>query len=223
MAQKSTRLISVYGSILGVGCIALVVGLVFWVDPEPTAVRFVEDKTDHEAHSIASSNPPARTVDGTQFPPRRVQQAWFQLGDDEQPTLAPGKKLPEGAVHVRVSDLYKEWLLGTPVEVHIPQNDETYDALVERITPDSFGNTTIHAVPNPSEEVFERLILTYDSKSTLAYVSTTVGSYELTASGDIGLLVPGSSLGVTKDPTLPDVGTSKRWYEDAEYVPQRTD
>lgn len=178
--------------------------------PEPTAVIPI---------------PPAKAESARdKFPPRRTHQAWFTSANVEIPSSRPDQELPKDSVYVRVSDSYRQWLLGTPVEIYIPQTDVTYTGFVERIEPDGFGNTTVYAGPAPEDSVFQKLILTYGQKNTLAYVSTKEGSFEMTASNEFGLLVPSSSLRIAKDPTMPDVGTAKRdRYKDAEYVPRRSD
>ena len=216
--RPTLLLILVCAGVLGVGGLGwLVVSL--QPSQEEGALE-VAAASDDAAKTHADVDQP----DPSQFPSRSTEQAWFQLSAEERSALSNSIELPHGAVPVRVSDQYKQWLLGTPVRIYLPQTDEMFAAVVERMEPDAFGNTTIHAGPDDEEDVFKKLILTFNSQNTLAYVSTKAGNYELAATGTIGVLVPGSSLGVTKDPTVPDVGSSKpHRYEDAEYVPRESD
>lgn len=222
MNRRKVNQLAIYGGITSV-LLLIVVG-VFYV--------FLEDNPGVSA-PVAISPPevlPAMDIPATKadsakdkFPPRRTQQAWFMTANVEIPSAIPDHELPDDSVYVRVSDTYRQWLLGTPVEIYIPQSDSTHTGFVDRIEPDGFGNTTIYAEPGSEDSVFQRLILTYNHKNTLAYVSTKEGNFELTASSEFGLLIPSSSLQIAKDPTIPDVGTTQRdRYRDAEYVPRRS-
>ena len=221
MNRRKVNQLAIYGGIASV-LLLIAVG-VFYL--------FLDENPDVSAPVAISPPVPVPTIDvpitkadsaRDKFPPRRTQQVWFTAADVEVPSSIPDHELPKDAVYVRVSDNYRQWLLGTPVEIYIPQSDSTYAGFVDRIEPDGFGNTTIYAEPGPEDSVFQRLILTYNHKNTLAYVSTREGNFELTASSEFGLLIPSSSLQIAKDPTIPDVGTTQRdRYRDAEYVPRR--
>ena len=210
--------------VIGFAASVVVIAILSWV------FLWDEDETGTHSHPTVNTeivpretvSQVATTEPNKVFPQRRTHQAWYLPSADADLADLPTENLPRGSAYVRVSKKYQQWLLGTPVEVHIPQIDKTYLAVVDRIAPDAFGNTTIHAIPSQTEEVLDRLILSFNSANTLAYVSTNEGSYELTATGEYGLLVPSSSLGVTKDPSVPDVGEQKKnRYADAEYVPRR--
>ena len=221
MNRRKVNQLAIYGGIASV-LLLIAVG-VFYV--------FLEENPDVSKPVVASPPEPLPTISipvtktdsaRDKFPPRRTQQAWFTIANVEVPSSIPDHELPKDSVYVRVSDSYRQWLLGTPVEIYIPQSDSTYTGFVDRIEPDGFGNTTIYAEPGPEDSVFQRLILTYNHKNTLAYVSTREGNFELTASSEFGLLIPSSSLRIAKDPTIPDVGMTQRdRYRDAEYVPRR--
>ena len=223
MSRRKTNQLAIYGGIAGI-LILVAIG-VFYVFQEENPEISAPVVSSSLEPSPAISIPPVKADSARdKFPPRRTQQAWFATANVDIPSATPHQELPKDSVYVRVSDTYRQWLLGTPVEIYIPQTDVTYTGLVDRIEPDGFGNTTIYAGPEPEDEVFQRLILTYNHKNTLAYVSTKEGGFEMTASNEIGLLIPSSSLRIAKDPTMPDVGTTNRdRYKDAEYVPRRSD
>ena len=222
MNRRKVNQLAIYGGIASV-LLLIAVG-VFYV--------FLEKNPDVSVRVAISPSEPSPSIDipatkadsaRDKFPPRRTQQAWFKTANVDIPSATPNQELPKDSVYVRVSDTYRQWLLGTPVEIYIPQTDVTYTGIVDRIEPDGFGNTTIYAAPKPEDSIFQRLILTYNHKNTLAYVSTREGGFEMTASSEFGLLIPSSSLRIAKDPTIPDVGKIKRdRYRDAEYVPRRS-
>lgn len=220
MTNKKRGGAALYGGIAG-GLIVLVVGLFFVFEKPPTEIPEPETADAPEpTPQIAVPVAKQKSVQD-EFPLRRTHQAWFATTNPEIPASTPEQELPKDSVYVRVSDSYRQWLLGTPVEIYIPQTDVTYTGIVDRITPDGFGNFTVYAGPEPDDSVFKKLILTYNQKNTLAYVSTLEGNFELTASGEYGLLVPSSSLPIAKDPSIPDVGEREDRYKDAEYVPRR--
>lgn len=222
MKKRKVNRIAIFGGMAGV-LVLVAIGVLYALQQEnpETSAPLVASPPDPSPEISV----PAAKEDSAQdkFPPRRTQQAWFTTANVDIPSATPDQELPKDSVYVRVSDTYRQWLLGTPVEIYIPQTDVTYTGIVDRIEPDGFGNTTIYAGPEPEDSVFQRLILTYNHKNTLAYVSTREGGFELTASSEFGLLIPSSSLRIAKDPTIPDVGKTKRdRYRDAEYVPRRT-
>lgn len=158
------------------------------------------------------------------FPRRLAKQAWFEVSGEALSGIENDSERPKNSVYVRTNADYSEWLLGTPIELYIPQTNTTHFAVVDRIKADGSGNATVYAIPDETEENFERLVLTYSEESTMAYISIKTGSYELTAAGGIGLLVPKSSLTIARDPTISDVGNStENRYADAEYLPRRSE
>lgn len=222
MNKRKANQLAIYGGITG-ALILIAIGAFYVFQQENPAISAPVVASPEEP-SPAVSIPPAKADSARdKFPPRRTHQAWFKTANVDIPSATPDQELPKDSVYVRVSDTYRQWLLGTPVEIYIPQTDVVYKGIVDRIEPDGFGNTTIYAGPEPEDSVFQRLILTYNHKNTLAYVSTREGGFEMTASSEFGLLIPSSSLRIAKDPTIPDVGRTKRdRYKDAEYVPRRS-
>ena len=123
-----------------------------------------------------------------QFPPRKLRQAWYETSAKDAKMLTRPKDIPDDSSFVTLTGEYDQWLLGTPVEISIPQTGKRYRSIVDRIAPDELGNMIIHAKPDTDEEEFLRLIVTYSSTQTSAYVSTTLGSYQLTGSEKRGWL-----------------------------------
>lgn len=176
---------------------------------------------DH-AHTSASTQPTQITLNQTDYPPRKQQIAWTEIQLDNTLPKSKWTRVPDHAVFVSLNDRFDQWLLNTPVEVHIPHIDKTYNAVVDRITPNGLASTTIRASPDPNENDLKRLILTFAEDQTLAYVSTVQGSWELTGDGQIGWLVSTAELKRSQDYSEPDVlNEHYDRYADAEYVPRR--
>lgn len=123
-----------------------------------------------------------------------------------------------------LNDRFKQWLLSTPIEIHIPHINKTYNAVVDQITPNGLESTTIRASPATGEQDLNRFILTFGEEQTLAYVSTNQGSWELTGDGRIGWLVSSTDLRRSQDYSKSDVlNESYDRYAEAEYVPRRNE
>lgn len=203
--------------------VALVLGgfgtYVYFVVPNGDKARSItSNKLDAELNDAAA----VASVDASPIPSRKLRQAWFEPARRELKLVNRPEGLPEDSSYVTLAGEYEKWLLGTPVEVPIPQIKKRYRSIVDRIKPDQFGNTTIYAKPDRDEKELARLIITFNSTHTIAYVSTTVGSYELSGTATGGWLTPTSSLQQNRDFTIPDVVNRKRdRYANTPYVPPR--
>ncbi len=186
-----------------------------YTKPAPTEITQSEEKsplTTNTQRGPQATLPP-------NLPPRKTQIAWTKL-DKIDPAEWPNA--PSQATFVRFNDRFDEWLLGSPVEIHIPPIGKTYDAIVDRITPNGLDSTTIRASPTLQEPELQRLVLTFSAKQTLAYVSTNQGSWELQGNDHTGWLVSTTSLKRAQDYSKSDVIRPIRdRYADAEYVPRR--
>ena len=176
---------------------------------------------------LAQANQPvANTGISTlvQVPPRRVESVWTNVinRQDIDQTLWPN--VPDHAVFVDLNGHFQQWLLGTPVNIQIPQTGKTYAARVDRITPNGSSSTTIHAAPTEEESELERLILTFSADQTLAYISSHQGNWELNGDSQTGWLVSSAKLNRSRDYSESDVRIRDYdRYANAEYVPRRTD
>lgn len=159
-----------------------------------------------------------------QFPPRKLRQAWYETTERDEKMFPRPENLPDDSSYVTLTGEYDQWLLGTPVEIAIPHTNKRYRSIVDQIAPDKFGNVTIHAKPDTDEEEFLRLILTFSDSQTLAYVSTTLGSYELTGSDRVGWITSTNTLQKRRDYSQKDViETQRDRHSTTKYVPPRED
>ena len=176
------------------------------------------DLTDLED---ASGVPKTTMSSATTPPARKVYYAWFET---DQSGVERPEDVPSEATYVSLKGEYEKWLVGSPVVVVIPQTKERYQAIVDRLETDDFGNNRIYAKPDKKEEDFSRLILTVSESQTFAYVSTKHGSYELTGSDEGGWLIPTRVLQANIDTTKKDVlGTLRDRHVNTKYVAPRED
>ncbi len=178
---------------------------------------------DHEHDHDHDHDEPTSNAE-SQFPPRKLRYAWHETdpNDQDAPRLPEG--MPDDSIYVTLTGEYSQWLLGTPVEIAIPQIDKTYKSVVDRIVPDEFGNTSIYAKPEAGEKEFQQLIVTFGKAQTFAYVATTEGSFEFHGTDEAGWLTPTSSMGQHIDYSKPDVAETRRdRHANTKYVPRRED
>lgn len=157
-----------------------------------------------------------------EFPPRKLRQARYGSSAKDSKLIPRPENLSNDSRYVALSGEFDQWLLGTSVEVSVPQTGKRYRSIVDRIAPDQFGNTTIHAKPDSDEEEFQHLIVTYSSSQALAYVSTTLGSFELTGSEKGRWITTTHSLQKKRDYSQKDVLETQRdrHATTTRYVPQ---
>ena len=212
--------VSQYAMLFGIATVALIVVLYSYFSNESHMNESSVTADDH-AHTSVSTPLTPITTNQTDYPPRKQQIAWTEIQLDNTLPKSKWTRVPDHAVFVSFNDRFDQWLLNTPVEVHIPHIDKTYNAVVDRITPNGLTSTTIRASPDTNENDLKRFILTFREDQTLAYVSTAQGSWELTGDGQIGWLVSTAELKRTQDYSEPDVlNEHYDRYADAEYVPR---
>ena len=193
------------------------VAFYFWPNEDAIGGEFVRHDKKH-GDSVTEQTP------DPEYPPRKVRQAWYKTNGKAETMVTRPLDLPIDSSYVMLTGEYDQWLLGTPVEIAIPQTGKRYRSIVDRIAPDEFGNVSIHAKPDEHEEEFLHLIVTFNSEQTLAYVTTTVGNYELNGSGRGGWVSSTSSMQKKRDFSLKDLMETQRdRHATTKYVPPRED
>lgn len=171
----------------------------------------------HDSHA----HPKNASSIGSTIPSRKTYYAWFEPDPN---TIERDKEMPAEAAYVSLYGEFDKWLIGSKVVVEIPQTQELYRTVVNRMEVDDFGNQRIWTEPDVDEEEFSQLILTVSDNQTLAYVSTEHGNYELTGTSDGGWLVPTKVLQAQIDTTKKDVlGRLRDRHTNTKYVPKRPD
>ena len=206
----------------GVATLLLIVVLFFYSTDNSHIVESSISEVDHSHAHVAARSTSSTTIQ-SDYPPRKQQIAWTEIQLDDSLPKSKWNRVPDHAVFVSLNGRFDQWLLNTPVEVYIPHIDTTYNAVVDRITPNGLHSTTIRASADADENELQRFILTFGEDQTLAYISTTTqGSWELTGDGQIGWLVSTAELKRSQDYSQPDVlNEHYDRYAGAEYVPRR--
>ena len=212
-----------YATYTGIVILTLIVVAYVYVNHQPSIDEPAVAHVDH-SHVNEALRPNTRTTNQTNFPPRKLQIAWTEISSQDNLPKSKWSRVPDHAVFVSLNSRFDQWLLHTPVEIHIPHINKTYRAVVDQITPNGLLSTTIRASPDAEEQDLKRLVLTFGEDQTLAYVSTNQGSWELTGDGQIGWLVSTADLKRSQDYSEPDVlNEHYDRYAGAEYVPRRSE
>ena len=212
-----------YAIFTGIAIVALLVVAYVFVLNESSEVESTLTEVEQSPTTVTSTQMTGVTKQPN-FPPRKPQIAWTEITSDDSLPKSKWSRVPDHAIFVSLNGRFDQWLLNTPVEVHIPHVDTTYRAIVDEITPNGRHSTTIRASPASDENDLNRLILTYGQDQTLAYVSTKQGSWELTGDGQIGWLVSSAELKRSQDYSESDIlNENFDRYAGAEYVPRRTE
>lgn len=157
------------------------------------------------------------------IPPRKKRIAWEKLELHSNIDVSKWPRIPQNASFVAFSDPFEDWLLHSPIEIYIPQIDQNYRGIVDKITNNGRHSTTIRASPQAGETDLQRLILTYGENQTMAYISTRQGSWELTGDDYLGWIVSTTSLKKGRNYPETDVlNPAYDRYAEAEYVPRKS-
>ena len=215
--------ISRYATFAGIAILALIVVVYAYFNRQSSLSEPSIAQVD-QSHTNESIAPVTRNANQTSFPPRKLQIAWTEIASPDSLPKSKWTRVPDHAVFVSLNGRFDQWLLQTPVEIYIPHIDKTFNAVVDQITPNGLLSTTIRASAASDEQDLKRLVLTFGKDQTLAYISTTQGSWELTGDGQIGWLVSSADLKRSQDYSEPDVlNEHYDRYAGAKYVPRRTE
>ncbi|MCY4130458.1 MAG: hypothetical protein OXG15_14585 [Gammaproteobacteria bacterium] len=212
-----------YATYAGVAILALIAIVYVHFNYQSPIDEDAVAQVDH-SHTNEALRPVTKEANQTSFPPRKLQIAWTEIRSPENLPKSKWSRIPDHAVFVSLNGRFDQWLLHTPVEIHIPHINKTYNAVVDQITPNGLLSTTIRASADAEEQDLKRLVLTFGKNQTLAYVSTSHGSWELTGDGQIGWLVSSADLKRSQDYSESDVlNEHYDRYAGAEYVPRRSE
>lgn len=164
--------------------------------PGTTPVRDADDASD------ASVPVPADATTEVAAPDNGA--LWEAIAEGSVPELPDYKEFVPDRVLVRVRDVTAGWRVGQRIAVPVPQLDETYTPVIERIEGGS-GDVrsyigTLTAVAGRAH----RFTITVGRRNTFAHLSTPSGTYELVATGELGWLMPTIGMDRHVDYNVPD-------------------
>lgn len=131
--------------------------------------------------------------------------ALWQIVDESTVTELPVyREVVEGRVLIQITDAAGGWSVGQRIAVPIPQLDETYTPVVERIVPGPSGvRSHVGTLTEDSGHAY-RFTITTGPRNTFAHLSTPHGTYELVATGELGWMMPTVNMDRHVDYSIPD-------------------
>ena len=131
--------------------------------------------------------------------------ALWQVVDEATVTELPDyKEVVEGRVLIRVTEAAAGWSVGQRIVVPIPQLDEVYTPVVERIEHGSGDIRSYVGTLTEATDGVHRFTITTGPRNTFAHLSTPFGTYELVARGELGWLMPTVHMDGHVDYSVPD-------------------
>ena len=199
-----------YGLLAAAGAILLIAALfhLAWRSPERAAADGPRDSPDSPMVTgdefAPESTAPAGAVAAEEPAPMDLDALWTAIDERTVTELPAYKEVVQDRVLVRIVDVPGGWRVGQRIAVPIPQLNEVFTPVIERIQsgPDStrsyIGTLTMAAGRA------HRFTITVGPRNTFAHLSTPLGSYELVAAGELGWLMPTINMDRHVDYSVPD-------------------
>lgn len=190
------------------GGVALLISVsvyVAWHSPEgavpsgppdsPTAVGDETTlETDAAAEPVAAEEP--AQVD--------LGALWTAIDEASVTEVPAYKEVVQDRALVRIADVSGGWRVGQRIAVPIPQLNEIFTPVIERVQPGPSGTRAYIGTLTMAEGRAHRFTITVGPGNTFAHLSTPLGTYELVATGELGWLMPTANMDRHVDHSLPD-------------------
>lgn len=134
----------------------------------------------------------------------RAGSAWVVVDPESVDELPAYKEVVPGRALVRVSEDLRLGAAGNRIELTVPQIGRAFEGVVEQVETDAFGNVTYIGFLIDSNGQDYRFVITAGPRNTFANFATSLGSYELVASHDLGWLMPSAQMDQHVDYSQPD-------------------
>ena len=164
---------------------------------DPPAVTRDESATQTNAPSAAAAAQESVQID--------LDALWTAIDEGTVAELPAYKETVRDRVLVRIAGLPAEWRVGQRIAVPIPQLDETFTPVIERVKPGPNGTRSYIGSLTEVPGRVHRFTITVGPRNTFAHLSTPDGTYELVATGELGWLMPAANMDRHVDYSVPDV------------------
>ena len=200
------------------GAMLLIPALIYlaWYSPERVAFDGPPDSPMVTGDEFAlETDAPAGAVAADE-PARMGPDALWTVIDEESVTESPTyKETVQDRALVRIVDVPGGWRVGQRIAVQIPQLNETFTPVIERIQSGPYGVRSYVGTLAMVAGHAHRFTITVGPRNTFAHLSTPSGTYELVATGELGWLMPTINMDQHVDYGVPDyvVPEEPRYFE----------
>ncbi len=192
------------------GAILLIAALFHpaWRPPERAPTDGPRDSPDSPMvtgdDSTSETTAPAGAVVAEEPAQMDLDALWTAIDERTVTELPAYKEVVQDRVLVRIVDASGEWRVGQRIAVPVPQLNEVFTPVIERIQ--SGPDSTRSYIGTLTEVAgrFHRFTITAGPRNTFAHLSTPHGTYELVAAGELGWLMPTVHMDRHVDYSVPD-------------------
>ena len=178
------------------------------VDEEAPAAGLTIEPGDKAptAHPSAQggAEAPMAVVSDDIDPGEPAAALWQPVDESSVEELPAYKEIVEGRVLIRVTGVTAGWQAGQRITIPVPQLDEIYTPVIERIEPGPAGIRSFVGWLTEGDDRGYRFTITTGPRNTFANLSTPFGGFELVATGELGWLMPIVNMDQHVDYSVPD-------------------
>ena len=196
-----------YGLWLVGGAILLVAALFHfaWRSPERAAADGQLDSPTVTGDEFTpETNAPAGPAAAEEPAQTDVDALWTAIDERTVAELPAYKEVVQDRVLVRIVDVPGRWRVGQRIAVPIPQLNEVFTPVIERIQSGPDGTRSYIGTLTEFAGRIHRFTITVGPRNTFAHLSTPGGTYELVATGELGWLMPTANMDRHVDYSVPD-------------------
>jgi len=205
--MNSARTSWKYGPWVAAGALVLIAALfhLAWRSPERTAVHDPPDSPTLTGREVVPEpNPPPGPGSADEPAQPALDALWTAIDERTVTQLPAYKEAVQDRVLVRIADVPAGWLVGQRIAIPIPQLNEVFTPIIERIQSGPASTRSYIGTVTEVAGRVHRFTITVGPRNTFAHLSTPDGTYELVATGELGWLMPTANMDRHVDYSVPD-------------------
>ena len=199
-----------YGLWTAGGALLLIAALfhLAWRAPEQAATDVPLDSPESPMvtrdESATQTNAPSAAAAAQEPVPTDYDALWTAIDESTVTELPVYKEVVQDRVLVRIADFPSAWRVGQRIAIPIPQLNEVFTPVIERIQSGPNGTSSYIGTLTDVAARAHRFTITVGPRNTFAHLSTPDGIYELVATGELGWLMPTANMDQHVDYSVPD-------------------
>ena len=147
---------------------------------------------------------PAGSVTAEESVQMGFDALWTVIDEESVSEVPEYKEVVQDRALVRIADDTGGWRVGQRIAVPIPQLNEIFTPVIERIQLGPNGTRAYVGTLTMAAGRAHRFTITVGPRNTFAHLSTPDGTYELVATGELGWLMPTANMDRHVDYSVPD-------------------
>ena len=201
--------------LLGAASVLAVAVVIGWLIRSPVTLQDPGGALDEEeVHNEVAMTVGASVVDSAETPTavatddidsgEAAAALWQAVDESSVEELPAYKEIVEDRVLIRITGATTGWEVGQRVTIPVPQIDEIYMPVIERIVPGPAGIRSFVGKLTEDDNRNYRFTITTGPRNSFANLYTPFGGFELVATGELGWLMPAANMDQHVDYSIPD-------------------